>query len=81
MREDPRGDGSVRLYADTDDNDFATVEPFVTAFTINGTLRCDCGAPLRSWNWRCTADDVEISCDRCHRVHGHIQLSTRVYHR
>jgi hypothetical protein len=82
MREDPLRDGSVALYADHDDNDSVTVEPIITAFTaMRGALFCVCGAPLRSWSWRCTPDSVEIGCDRCHRVHGHIQLATKVYHR
>jgi hypothetical protein len=82
VREHPRRDGCVTLYADSDDDDFAIVEPLVAAFTTNGcTLHCSCGAPLKSWSWRCSAGGIEICCARCHCVHGQIQLGTKVYHR
>ena len=82
MREHPRRDGCVVLYADDNDDDSAIVEPIVAAFTANGSaLHCSCGAPLRPWSWRRTADCVEICCARCHCVHGYIQLNTKVYPR
>jgi hypothetical protein len=81
MREVQRHDGSVALYGENDDSDTIIVEPAVIAFIpIRGNARCVCGAPLTPWGFRCvTADDVEISCSHCHRVHGHFRLGTRVH--
>jgi hypothetical protein len=83
MREMPRSDGSVALYGDNSDDDLVIIEPIVTGFVpVNGgALRCDCGAPLQPWSWRCVAAEniVEIGCARCHRVNAHIRLGTKVH--
>jgi hypothetical protein len=35
---------------------------------------------LRPWGWRAVAaDTVELNCDRCHRIHAHLQLGTKVH--
>ena len=80
MREFPCRDGSVALYDQDDDQDMIIVEPTVTSFApVRGNARCVCGAPLEAWSLRCVATDaVELGCARCHRVHGHIELGTRV---
>jgi len=81
MYEIQRRDGSVALYGDGDDQDLVVVEPIIASFVpVRGNAVCVCGAPLQAWNWRCVAaDDVELGCSRCHRVHGHFQLGTRVH--
>ena len=81
MREIHRYDGSVVLYGENDDNDMAIVEPVVVGFSpVPGNVRCVCGVPLQRWSWRpVDVDHVEISCDRCHRVLGIIELDTRVH--
>jgi len=81
MREYARRDGSVVLTGDGDDRDLVVVEAVIAAFApIAGNSHCVCGAELKPWSWRCVAaDDVEIGCDRCHRVHGHLRLGTRVH--
>ena len=79
MREAQRRDGSITLFGE--DGDMVIVEPRVTALIPTpGNAYCACGEPLQSWGWRCVAtDSVELGCDRCHRVHGHLQLGTKVY--
>ena len=81
MRESFRRDGSVALFDDDDDRDGVIVELTITSFApVRGNAYCICGAPLQGWGWRCVAaDDVELSCARCHRVHGHFQLGTKVH--
>ena len=81
MREVRQRDGSIVLYGENDDSDTVIVEPIVTAFApVRGTAHCVCGAALTPWGFRCVAaDDVEIGCGRCHRVHGHFRLGTRVH--
>ena len=81
MREVQRHDGCVALFDENDDGDMVIIEPIITAFApVRGNARCVCGAPLTPWDYRCVAaDDVEIGCSRCHRVHGHFRLGTRVH--
>jgi hypothetical protein len=81
MREVQRRDGCVALLGENGDEDMVIVEPRVTAFVpVRGNARCICGAPLETWGWRCVAaDSVELECDRCHCVQGHVQLGTKVY--
>jgi hypothetical protein len=81
MRELSRRDGAVILTGEGDDRDQVVVEAVVASFTpIRGNSFCACGAPLQQWGWRCVAaDDVEFGCDRCHRVHGHFRLGTKVH--
>jgi len=81
MREALRHDGSTILYGENNDSDMVIVEPLITAFTpVRGNARCICGAALAPWSYRCVAADViEIGCGRCHRVHGHFRLGTRVH--
>ena len=81
MREVRQRDGSIVLYGENDDSDTVIVEPIITAFApVRGNARCVCGAALAPWSYRCVAaDDVEISCSHCHRVHGHFRLGTRVH--
>jgi hypothetical protein len=81
MREVRQRDGSIVLYGENDDSDTVIVEPIITAFApVRGNARCVCGAALAPWSYRCVAaDDVEIGCGRCHRVHGHFRLGTRVH--
>src|SRR5262249_429999 len=82
MRECPRRDGAVALYDDHDDQDLIIIEPIVTGFVPNPNnhCTCSCGMSLTPSSWRCIATDaVELVCGRCHRVHGLIQLETRVH--
>ena len=81
MREFFRRDGAVVLTGDHGDADQVVVEGAITAFApVPGNSMCACGRPLQRWSWRCVAtDSVEIGCDRCHRVHGHFRLGTRVH--
>ena len=80
MREHVRRDGSVVLTGDEDDRDQVIVEGIITAFAPNRDgPRCVCGAALQSWNWRHVAEGAEISCHRCHRVHGFIGVGVRVH--
>ena len=81
MREAQRRDGSITLFGEDGDEDMVIVEPRVITFNpIPGAACCACGTPLQSWGWRCVAaDSVELGCGRCHRVHGHLQLGTKVY--
>ena len=81
MRGALRRDGSTVLYGENDDSDMVIVEPIITAFApVRGNARCVCGAALAPWSYRCVAaDDIEIGCGRCHRVHGHFRLGTRVH--
>jgi hypothetical protein len=81
MREVRRHDGCVALYDENDDGDMVIIEPVVDAFIpVRGNARCICGAPLQPWGFRCVATDaVELSCDRCHRIFGHLHLGARVH--
>jgi hypothetical protein len=81
MREMPRRDGSVALYDDDHDEDLIIVEPTVAGFDlVQNNLHCACGRPLQAWSWRSvTCNTVELVCDRCHRVHAHFRLGTRVH--
>jgi hypothetical protein len=81
MREVIRRDGCVAVYDDHADGDVVIVEPTVVSFApARGNARCACGAALEPSGWRCVAaDDVELACNRCHRVHGHFRLGTRVH--
>jgi len=81
VREVQRRDGCTALYGENGDEDMVIVEPRVTAFTpVHGNARCVCGAPLQTWGYQCVAaDSVELGCDRCHRVHGRLQLGTKVH--
>ena len=80
MREFFRRDGAVVLTGDDGDEDQVVVEAAVVAFRpVPGNARCVCGAPLGP-HWRClAADEVELGCTHCHRVHGHIRLGTEVH--
>src|SRR5262245_60726685 len=80
MREVSRRDGSVALLGENGDEDLVVVEPRVTAFIpVRGNAQCVCGTPLQPWAWQCVASDsVELRCDRCHRVHGHLRLGTKL---
>jgi hypothetical protein len=80
MRINERRDGGTTVF-DEDSNDMIIVEPRVTAFVpVDGNASCACGASLKPWGWQCVAADaVELSCDRCHRVHGHFLLGTKVH--
>jgi hypothetical protein len=79
MREVSRGDGCVTLYGDEDN--LVVVEPMVLGFApVPGMARCACGAPLKRWSWRhVTADNVEITCDRCRRALAFIRLAARAH--
>jgi hypothetical protein len=82
MREQSRFDDCVALYDDDDDADVVVVDPVFIDFVPAGhEMRCVCGAPLQPWSLRTTGavNRVELGCDRCHRVHGHLRLGTRVY--
>jgi hypothetical protein len=80
MREHLRRDGSVVLTGDEDDRDQVIVEGIITAFTPNRDgSHCVRGAVLQSWNLRHVAEGAEISCHRCHRVHGFIGVGVRVH--
>jgi hypothetical protein len=80
VRISERCDGGTAVF-DEDSDDLIIVEPRVTAFApVTGNAFCVCGAPLRSYGWQCVAADaVELSCNRCHRVHGHFLLGTKVH--
>jgi hypothetical protein len=80
MREHSRRDGCVVLTGDQDDQDEVIVEGIITAFTPRrGGSHCVCGAALQSWNLRHIAEGAELSCPRCHRVHGFIGVGVRVH--
>jgi hypothetical protein len=81
MREVVRRDGCVVLYDDDPHGDLVIIEPTVISFApVRGNARCTCGAPLEPSSWRCVAtDEVELACNRCHRVHGHLRLGARVH--
>jgi hypothetical protein len=80
MREHQGRDGAVVLTDDSDDQDQVTVEARVVSFTpTRDGLRCPCGALLKSFALRATADGAELVCHRCHRVHGHIELGVKVH--
>jgi hypothetical protein len=80
MREHLRRDGAVVLTGDGDDQDQVIVEAQVVNFTpIRDGLQCPCGAVLRAFALRATADGAELHCHRCHRVHGHIELGVKVH--
>jgi hypothetical protein len=80
MREHIRRDGAVVLTGDGDNQDQVIVEAVVTSFTpIRDGLLCPCGALLRTFTLRSTADGAELCCHRCHRVHGHIELGVKVH--
>jgi hypothetical protein len=78
MRWGSRRDGTIAVYDDVYPNDdLLVVEPIVTTFTpAHGNGRCICGAPL---SLRQSTEGAEISCHRCHRVHGLIGVGARVH--
>jgi len=78
MRWSSRRNGAIAVYDDTDtSDDMLVVEPIITAFTpVNGNGRCACGAPL---SLRQLTEGAEISCHRCHQVHGFISAGTQVH--
>jgi hypothetical protein len=80
MREHTRRDGAVVLTGDDGDDDQVTVEARVVSFTpIRNGLQCPCGALLRAFALRATADGAELCCHKCHRVHGSFELGVKVY--
>lgn len=80
MREHTRRDGAVVLTGDGDDPDQVVVEAVVATFSpVKGGLHCACGALLRAFSIRPIATGAELSCHKCHRVHGHIELGVKVY--
>jgi hypothetical protein len=80
MREHLRRDGAVVLTGDGDDQDQVIVEAIVASFTpVKDGLQCPCGALLRSFALRATADGAELHCHRCHRIHGSIELGVKVH--
>ena len=80
MREHLRRDGCVVLTGDEGDQDQVIVEGIVTAFAPSRDgSRCACGAALQPWDLRHVAEGAEISCHRCHRVHGFIAVGVRVH--
>jgi hypothetical protein len=77
MRAEAWRNGSVAVYGDTADEELLIVEPFVTAYMpAYGNSRCICGAQL---SLRQSTEGAEISCHRCHRVHGYIRVGARVH--
>jgi hypothetical protein len=72
---------AVAIYDDTDTNDdVIVVEAVVASFTpVRDGLQCPCGALVRAFALRATADGAELHCHRCHRVHGHIDLGVKVH--
>jgi hypothetical protein len=80
MREHLRRDGAVVLTGDGDDQDQVIIEAVVAGFTpVRDGLQCPCGALLRAFDLRATADGAELHCHRCHRVHGRLELGVRVH--
>jgi hypothetical protein len=80
MREHLRRDGAVVLTGDGDDQDQVVVEARVVSFNpIRDGLQCPCGALLRAFALRSTADGAELVCHRCHRTHGRIELGVKVH--
>jgi hypothetical protein len=80
MREHTRRDGAVVLTGDGDDQDQVIVEATVARFTpVRDGLQCSCGALLRAFALRVTVEGAELSCHKCHRVHGHFELGVRVH--
>ena len=85
MRWNSRRDGAVDIYDDAPayepgGDDTIVVEARVVGFTpIRNGLQCPCGALLRAFDIRTTADGAELVCHRCHRVHGHIELGVKVH--
>jgi hypothetical protein len=75
-----RGNSAV-IQSDHDPDDLIVVEAVITSFApVRGTSHCACGAPLKPWSLRNTAaNTAELYCSRCHRVHGHIGLGTKVH--
>ena len=80
MRELYRRDGTVVIFGDANDRDELVVEPKINSFIpIRGNSSCVCGAELQPWSLRHTVNGVELSCARCHRVHGFISTGVWVH--
>jgi hypothetical protein len=69
----------VVVFGDADNTDELIVEARVESFTpTRDGLQCPCGALLRAFALRGTADGAELVCHRCYCVHGHIKLAVEV---
>jgi hypothetical protein len=77
MRTEQTRSGDVLVY-DDDNEDFLVIEPYVCAYIPTlGNSGCVCGAQLSLRP--CTEGGAELSCHRCHRVHGHISVAARIH--